>query len=53
MSSNNTDEEECVMHSKSGNIGTMINDKANEIIKKLFVSVLWLRRINERYTNLC
>ena len=33
-------DEECVMHSKSGNIEFMIYDKADEAIKKLFESLL-------------
>ena len=32
--------EECVMHSKSDNIQTMINDKAEEVIQELFESLL-------------
>ena len=31
-------DEECVMHSKSGNIEIMINDEEDEVIKKLFDS---------------
>ena len=30
----------CVMHSKSDNIEIMINDKEDEVIKKLFQSIL-------------
>ena len=32
-------DEELVMHSKSGNIEIMINDKANEVIEELFQSL--------------
>ena len=32
-------DEEHVMHSKSGNIDIMINDEADEVINKLFVSL--------------
>ena len=33
-------DKQCVMHSKSYNIGITINDKADEIIEKLFESLL-------------
>ena len=38
ISSTNNDEE-CVMHSKSDNIGIMINDEADEVVKELFDSL--------------
>ena len=38
-------DEECVMHSKSDNIEIMINDKAEEVIEKLF------RSIKKRFQN--
>ena len=39
MSSKDNDEER-LMHSRSDNIDLMINDKENEIIEKLFWSIL-------------
>ena len=39
MSSKDTDEE-CLMHLKSDNIEIMISDKADELIKELFESLL-------------
>ena len=52
MSSKDNDEE-CVMHSKGDNIEIMINDKADEVNKELFQSLLsWYQirseNINER-----
>ena len=39
ISSKDSDEE-CVMYSKSDNVQTMINDKAEEVIQELFESLL-------------
>ena len=38
-------DEECLMHSKSGNIEIMINDEPDEVIKELYVS------LKNRYEN--
>ena len=38
--SSNGNDEERVMHSKRDNIEIMINDKADEVIEKLFISLL-------------
>ena len=32
-------DEECIMHSQSGNIEVMVNDEADEVIKELFDSL--------------
>ena len=39
MSSKDNDEE-CVMHSESDNVEMMINDKEDEVIEKVFQSLL-------------
>ena len=46
-------DEECVMHSKSGNTEVMIYDKTDEVIEEYFKSLLllvsnWVTNINER-----
>ena len=33
------DDEECIMHSKSGNIEIMVNGQVNEVIKELLKSL--------------
>ena len=45
ISSKNDNDEEHVTHSKSDNIERMINDEADEVVKKLFES------LKERYQN--
>ena len=45
ISSNDDNDEERVMHSKSDNVEIMISDKADEVIKKLSYS------FNSRYQN--
>ena len=45
ISSKNDNDEEHVTHSKSDNIERMINDEADEVVKKFFES------LKERYQN--
>ena len=45
--------EDRVMQSKKGNVEIIINDKADEVIKELFDSLIkkksnWIRKSNER-----
>ena len=40
MIANNDTNEDQIMHSKNDNIEIMINDKADEVIKELFKSIL-------------
>ena len=39
ISSKDDHDEECVIHSKSDNIESMISDEADEVIRKLFNSL--------------
>ena len=45
ISSKDDNDKECVMHLKSDNIETMINDDADEVIEELFKS------LQNRYQN--
>ena len=45
VSSKDDNDKECVMHLKSDNIETMINDDADEVIEELFKS------LQNRYQN--
>ena len=45
ISSKDNNDKECVMHLKSDNIETMINDDADEVIEELFKS------LQNRYQN--
>ena len=50
MIANNDTNEDQVMHSKNDNIEIMINDKADEVIKELFKSILYRYQIALKIT---
>ena len=50
MIANNDTNEDQIMHSKNDNIEIMINDKADEVIKELFKSILYRYQIALKIT---
>ena len=50
MKLNNDTNEDQIMHSKNDNIEIMINDKADEVIKELFKSILYRYQIALKIT---
>ena len=50
MIANNDTNEEQIMHSQNDNIEIMLNDKADEVIKELFKSILYRYQIALKIT---